>query len=119
MNKMYWDDWFSRYAPVCDEQGDLIDYMNDIPDDQAAPNNRVWTELDNGEIYPGRRFVDRFAYYVTEVPWRANDEHSLIVTDLITEADYAAAIAAANADGDEDLVEILLIQMGEEFGDVE
>lgn len=109
------EDWVARYNPDRDAEDNLIDYL---PVYQMAPNRRVWTELSDtmGTIVPGRRLADRFAYYITELPWGNEDEHTLEVTDLITKADYAAAIAAANADGNEDLVEILLMQMEDEFG---
>jgi hypothetical protein len=85
------DDWVDKYKPV---RNHLVD---DAPMDGAMfetfpPESdyvweqhqkdprRVWTEVDcDGVLYiiPGWHFVNRFGYYITEIPWEDGEQGNL------------------------------------------
>lgn len=65
------------YRPILDTDGSWRDFWwRDDPEclarlAEAAPERRVWTLVDIGGftlVTSGRHFVNRLAYYITEVP---------------------------------------------------
>jgi hypothetical protein len=80
------------YRPILDADGSWRDFFwKDDPEcliavEQATPERRVWTLTDIGGftlVAAGRQFVNRVAYYVTEVPWAEGE-----VVEVYDEEEY-------------------------------
>jgi hypothetical protein len=94
--RMTYDKWFDTFKPKqnevtdpnrCSHGGTMYEtYGADEAHiravSQTAPNT-VWTILDVGKliIVPGWHLVDRFAYFITEVPWKPEQENLQIKAD--------------------------------------
>lgn len=82
-----WDKWAEKYKPI-------KNHLSTDPDTQmfetydaewefikAQDPRYVWTWITGDMsdlIVAGRAFVNRFGYYVTEVPWDDEDEYVLL-----------------------------------------
>lgn len=94
-----------RYRPILAADGSWRDFW--WPDDaecmamlaEAAPAGRVWTLVDVDGftlVTSGRHFVNRLAYYITEVG--VPDEQTVDVFDPEEYADWEAQTSGARHD---------------------
>ena len=62
-------------------EGLLETFGDDLARVRSAPSGHVWTVLegDDGNLYvsAGFHFVNRVAYFISEVPWESDDESYL------------------------------------------
>lgn len=74
MKKPDWLVFEEKYKPHLQEDGfKQYDTHDDWELIKNTPENNVWTVVDgdnnNWHITPGRRFVNRLFYLITEIPW--------------------------------------------------
>lgn len=77
-----WNAWAEQYKPIkntfkprnelmFETYGDEFDFI------QAQDRNHVWTGVQDGLtdlIVPGYAYMNRFGYYITEVPWEESED---------------------------------------------
>jgi len=82
-----WDKWAEKYRPIKnkftnDPDGKMFETYGDEWEFIKEQDPRyVWTWITGDMsdlIVAGRAFVNRFGYYVTEVPWDDEDEYVLL-----------------------------------------
>ena len=70
-----WNTFERRFQPRSNADDTVLVDLRDLPKD--IDPHRVWTITDEeGRLYvfPGYRFVNRFAYVVCNVPWTEDDQ---------------------------------------------
>lgn len=59
-------------------EGLLETYGEDLARVKSAPSNHVWTVVDGDEgslyVIAGFHYVNRVAYFISEVPWESDDQ---------------------------------------------
>ena len=80
---MKYDLWIDTYIPVenhLDIEAGFGGCMYETYGDEyefikKANKNNVWTLIDGDGMFiiPGRHYVNRFGYFITEVPWTEDD----------------------------------------------
>src|SRR4051812_14157929 len=91
-NGLTWEQFVEQYKPVTNEidnnasKDNLMfeTFGNELEFVNAADEHYVWTIVHDGqteEIYPGRRFVNRLGYFITEIPWKDEDKNRIYVMD--------------------------------------
>jgi hypothetical protein len=84
MAKLSFDKWFDKYRPIKNPfnpegscEGTMFEtYGEELAFVQARNNDLVWTQVEvDGKMYiiPGFHRVNRFSYYITELPWTDPD----------------------------------------------
>jgi hypothetical protein len=91
--ELTYDAWVEQYKPVTDEDGNVRPfetYGADYETVQSVDPACVWTRCDSSGfdyISNGLHWVDRFLYYVTEVPFEAGVEVEIDLTPACVELD--------------------------------
>jgi hypothetical protein len=88
-----YDEFFNHYKPIKNSIRNNDDYPFETYGEEqdfvfAQDPKYVWTEVDGDGgsfIIAGRAFVNRYQYYVTEVPWDSEDQE--VVVNLYKECD--------------------------------
>lgn len=107
---MLYDEWEEKYKPIentivgnpsfepygFDTHGEEVEFVR-----QHLVEN-IWTVVDgdSGEFWitPGFRFVNRFAYMITAIPWEGNVDDVF----LGDEEDYQRVLKRQEFDGDDE-----------------
>jgi hypothetical protein len=80
MSNMLTDDQFiEKYRPIENTEGDFLfeTYGSDLARIKTTKPDHVWTlvEVEGiGYLIPGIHYVNRFGYFITELPWTDEEE---------------------------------------------
>lgn len=74
-----WDEWKAKYRPLLDEDNSVRNfewYGEDLEVLQSVTAHHVWTwrSGDGDCVTNGIGSVNRFAYFITEVPWKDGED---------------------------------------------
>ncbi len=77
--ELTWDEWKTTYRPILDSDGQprQFDWIGeDLDVLQSVTGNYVWTwrSGDGDCVTNGAGSVNRFAYFITEIPWQDGED---------------------------------------------
>lgn len=113
---MLYDEWLEKYKPIENTitRREIFDnygfetFDKDVEFVKQHQIQNIWTVVDgdSGEfwIIPGFRFVNRFAYMITEIPWEETDGTSIVFNNVFLgdEEDYQRFLKRQEFDGDDE-----------------
>jgi hypothetical protein len=90
-----WDKWAEKYKPLKNHFQVGIDYAfetygKEVEYIQSLDPKYVWTWVEGDMcdlIVAGYSYVNRFSYYVTEIPW--TDEEEYVLLSVQVECEFA------------------------------
>jgi hypothetical protein len=90
-----WDKWAEKYKPLKNHFQGGIDYAfetygKEVEYIQSLDPKYVWTWVEGDMcdlIVAGYSYVNRFSYYVTEIPW--TDEEEYVLLSVQVECEFA------------------------------
>jgi len=91
--ELTYDEWVEQYKPVRDADGNVRafeTYGDEYKTVCATEPGLVWTRCDSSGfdyISSGFHWVDRFEYYITEVPWPSNQHIEIDLTPACVESE--------------------------------
>lgn len=85
MIKLTYDEWIEKYRPIAipNSGGDIM--LDSRGNEDYLKNQNplcIWTDIDGDGaniILNGYHFVNRLAYYVTEVPFEKDDDIEVLI----------------------------------------
>lgn len=78
MNKtrvtLTYDQWYALFRPFEDNEGLLVEIVDETAIRTLHVSNKLWTEMDNGDIQSGIHIVNRMRYLATITPYPKDTE---------------------------------------------
>lgn len=84
---MNYGQWIKKYKPIKNDvtpSASFAGYMFETCDQDRdrvfkEPNSKIWTLVDDeGDkllLIPGKHFINRLGYFITEIPWENEVEY--------------------------------------------